>query len=84
MPLVPQNGNNATCLTITNGHLDQTSCDPTQASGLEVRFGDFIFFTGHLLLSLSALHFQCLFGCLSTFGEYDFFRIGGNVLLPLM
>lgn len=36
LPLVPQNSNNATCLTITNGLLDQTSCDPTQASGLEL------------------------------------------------
>lgn len=36
LPLVPQSSNNATCLTITNGLLDQTSCDPTQASGLEV------------------------------------------------
>ncbi|KAJ4487743.1 hypothetical protein J3R30DRAFT_3279992 [Lentinula aciculospora] len=36
LPLVPQNGSNATCLTITGSLLDQTSCDPTTASGDEL------------------------------------------------
>ena len=39
LPLVPQNGNNQTLLTITNGLLDQTSGSPDQASGNEVSVG---------------------------------------------
>ncbi|KIK59617.1 hypothetical protein GYMLUDRAFT_44587 [Collybiopsis luxurians FD-317 M1] len=35
-PLVPQNGNNATCLTVNGGLLDQTSCTPSTASGNEL------------------------------------------------
>lgn len=36
IPFVPQNGNNATCLTINGGLLDQTSCDVNTASGNEL------------------------------------------------
>jgi hypothetical protein len=36
LPLIPQNGNNATCLTVNGNLLDQTSCDPTTASGDEL------------------------------------------------
>ncbi|KAF9052176.1 hypothetical protein BDP27DRAFT_1386363 [Rhodocollybia butyracea] len=38
LPLVPQNGNNATCLTVNHatGLLDQTSCDASTASGDEL------------------------------------------------
>ncbi|KAJ3995446.1 hypothetical protein F5050DRAFT_1573542 [Lentinula boryana] len=36
LPLVPQNGNNATCLTVNGDLLDQTTCDPTTASGDEL------------------------------------------------
>jgi hypothetical protein len=36
--LVPFNSNNAVCLTATGSVLDQTACDPTQASGDEVCF----------------------------------------------
>ncbi|KAJ7685482.1 hypothetical protein DFH06DRAFT_44406 [Mycena polygramma] len=36
IPLVPLNSNNATCLTATGTVLDQTSCDPTSASGAEL------------------------------------------------
>ncbi|THU82599.1 hypothetical protein K435DRAFT_691206 [Dendrothele bispora CBS 962.96] len=35
-PLVPQNGKNAVCLTAGGQLLDQTSCDPTTASGNEL------------------------------------------------
>ncbi|KAJ3826632.1 hypothetical protein F5880DRAFT_1622130 [Lentinula raphanica] len=36
LPLVPQNGNNATCLTVNGDLLDQTACDPSTASGNEL------------------------------------------------
>ncbi|KAJ7636961.1 hypothetical protein FB45DRAFT_789116, partial [Roridomyces roridus] len=37
LPLLPQNGNNATCLTINaNNALDQTSCNAATASGAEL------------------------------------------------
>jgi hypothetical protein len=38
LPLVPQNANNAVCLTINagTGLLDQTACSPAAASGEEV------------------------------------------------
>jgi hypothetical protein len=37
LPFVPQNGNNATCLTINaNNALDQTACNPASASGAEL------------------------------------------------
>ncbi|KAJ3904413.1 hypothetical protein F5879DRAFT_955056 [Lentinula edodes] len=36
LPLVPQNGNNGTCLTVNENLLDQTSCDPANASGNEL------------------------------------------------
>ncbi|KAJ7512574.1 hypothetical protein B0H11DRAFT_1699148 [Mycena galericulata] len=37
LPFVPQNGNNATCLTIdANNALDQTACNPASASGAEL------------------------------------------------
>ena len=35
LPLVPQNGKNATCLTIINNLLDVTNCDVAKVSGLE-------------------------------------------------
>ncbi|KAF7322397.1 hypothetical protein HMN09_00017600 [Mycena chlorophos] len=35
-PLVPLNGNNQTCITVTNGLLDDTSCNPATASGNEL------------------------------------------------
>ncbi len=38
LPLVPQNGNNQTILTINNNLLDQTSGSPDKASGNEVGF----------------------------------------------
>ncbi|TBU33711.1 hypothetical protein BD309DRAFT_859463 [Dichomitus squalens] len=41
LPLVPQNGNGQTLLTVTNGLLDQTSGSAAQASGNELfTFGD--------------------------------------------
>lgn len=36
LPLVPQNGNNQTLLTVKNNLLDQTSGTPDKASGSEV------------------------------------------------
>ncbi|KAJ3850754.1 hypothetical protein EV368DRAFT_44667 [Lentinula lateritia] len=36
LPLVPQNGNNGTCLTVNENLLDQTSCNPANASGNEL------------------------------------------------
>ncbi|KIJ50745.1 hypothetical protein M422DRAFT_159267 [Sphaerobolus stellatus SS14] len=36
LPLLPQNGKNMTCLTITNSKLDQTNCSPATASGNEL------------------------------------------------
>ncbi|KAF5389869.1 hypothetical protein D9757_003639 [Collybiopsis confluens] len=35
-PLVPQNGNNAVCLTVSGGQVVQTSCNPSSASGSEL------------------------------------------------
>nr|GAT49394.1 predicted protein [Mycena chlorophos] len=35
-PLVPLNSNNQTCITVTNGLLDDTSCNPATASGNEL------------------------------------------------
>ncbi|KAJ7098375.1 hypothetical protein C8R44DRAFT_717112 [Mycena epipterygia] len=36
LPLLPQNGNNATCLTIKGNALDQTACSAASASGAEL------------------------------------------------